>query len=182
MVWVRDPVRNRIRHKVWYEKNRERILARMKKFREEHKEAVAARSAEATLRYRSRHRETLLKKDSENQRRYRLSWSAEKRAAMALVNRNGEMKRLYRFTLADRRKMFAAQEGKCAMCGRPEGTTQYTKLHVDHCHKTQKVRALLCGRCNVGIGHMGDDPQLVKKAAAYLLAHSEPDDFRMFLM
>ena len=43
--------------------------------------------------------------------------------------------------------LLEAQGGKCAICGNPpkEGGR---RLHVDHNHRTGKVRGLLCFRCN----------------------------------
>lgn len=46
--------------------------------------------------------------------------------------------------------------------------------HVDHCHSTGTVRGFLCGTCNTAIGHLRDNPSLLRKAAAYL------DSFEMF--
>ena len=40
------------------------------------------------------------------------------------------------------------QEGGCAICGNPPKTR---RLHVDHNHRTGKVRGLLCFRCNRGL-------------------------------
>jgi len=39
---------------------------------------------------------------------------------------------------------------------------------VDHNHKTNKVRGLLCQRCNMGIGQFRDDPNLMARAVEYL--------------
>lgn len=62
--------------------------------------------------------------------------------------------------------MAESQGWACKICNRiPEN-----KLHVDHCHETGKIRGLLCGGCNVGLGHFGDDPERLKYAAAYLEA------------
>lgn len=56
----------------------------------------------------------------------------------------------------------------CKICSRiPEN-----KLHVDHCHETGKIRGLLCGGCNVGLGHFSDDPERLANAIEYLKANS----------
>lgn len=58
------------------------------------------------------------------------------------------------------------QAGKCAVC---ETTTPGTKgWCLDHCHRTGKVRGMLCGPCNLALGLMRDNPERLRKAAAYL--------------
>lgn len=66
--------------------------------------------------------------------------------------------------------MVAAQCGLCAICSKSRGRRP---LHVDHDHVTGKVRALLCYKCNSGIGNLNDDPNLMEKAAAYLRQHGK---------
>jgi hypothetical protein len=44
-------------------------------------------------------------------------------------------------------------------------------LSVDHCHKTGKVRALLCIPCNTGIGSFHDNIETMKAAITYLYFH-----------
>jgi hypothetical protein len=58
----------------------------------------------------------------------------------------------------------------CAICGRTK-----QKMAIDHCHLTGKIRAALCTRCNVGLGQFEDDPDLMRKAIAYLEAHNGKD-------
>jgi len=70
--------------------------------------------------------------------------------------------------------MFAAQGGKCAVCGNPikhagiGGDRKFDKAHVDHNHETGAIRGLLCGHCNNGIGHFRDNPALLRLAADYV--------------
>lgn len=61
--------------------------------------------------------------------------------------------------------MLAAQKGRCEICKRLPGTKE---LAVDHDHRTDRVRGLLCFRCNVGIGQFDDSAELLLKAAEYL--------------
>jgi len=76
--------------------------------------------------------------------------------------------RFYKMTQADFDAMLLKQEGKCAICHEPFNDEV---PHVDHCHETKKVRALLCRKCNVALGHFGDDPVQAQAAAMYLDSH-----------
>jgi hypothetical protein len=49
------------------------------------------------------------------------------------------------FTDADYVRLLAAQDGHCALC---DATPKTKRFHVDHDHRTNKVRGLLCHRCN----------------------------------
>lgn len=61
--------------------------------------------------------------------------------------------------------LFKRQYGKCAICGcKPEGR----KFAIDHDHKTDKIRGLLCFRCNVAVGFFRDDPDLMLCASQYI--------------
>lgn len=41
-------------------------------------------------------------------------------------------------------------------------------MHVDHCHKTKRIRGVLCGNCNTAIGKLGENPAVLAAAIAYL--------------
>lgn len=70
--------------------------------------------------------------------------------------------------------LWLAQGGKCAICeDAPEGNGAMGVLHVDHCHATGKVRALLCQRCNKALGGFRDSPALLAKAKLYLEFHAQ---------
>jgi hypothetical protein len=76
--------------------------------------------------------------------------------------------RKYGLGAAEFEALRAAQGGGCALCGRP-GTPR-RGLHVDHDHVSGAVRALLCGGCNPAIAEFREDPELLRRAAAYLRA------------
>jgi len=56
----------------------------------------------------------------------------------------------------------------CECCRLPFGRT----AHLDHDHRTGKFRGWLCGKCNTGIGSLGDDISGIQRAASYLLSRS----------
>ena len=67
-----------------------------------------------------------------------------------IKRKNAMLKYEYGITLDDYNKMFNEQEGKCAICQRHQNELTRT-LCVDHDHKTNKVRALLCVTCNTDV-------------------------------
>jgi Recombination endonuclease VII len=84
--------------------------------------------------------------------------------------RRWRAKNLYGLTLEELAEMKTAQQGCCAICQRPSD-----ELQIDHSHATTKVRALLCPKCNRGLGHFDDDVELLKAAIAYLKRHKDSD-------
>ncbi|MEU6367791.1 endonuclease domain-containing protein [Streptomyces sp. NPDC046931] len=65
-----------------------------------------------------------------------------------------------------RRPVDALQKGLREICPKAPA------VHVDHCHKTGKVRGVLCFNCNSAIGKLGDDPDAVRRAAANVEGNS----------
>ena len=66
-----------------------------------------------------------------------------------------------------RRKLFIKQDGRCAICGRPEKELKH-KLSLDHCHDSGLCRGLLCGTCNTLLGMAHDDIHILQNAISYL--------------
>jgi hypothetical protein len=73
----------------------------------------------------------------------------------------------YGITKADYDFMFLEQRGNCKICS---CSLSYDKksTHVDHCHKTGKVRGLLCLHCNIMIGMAKENQETLKAAIQYL--------------
>lgn len=108
---------------------------------------------------------------AENAKVYAKAW----RAHNPDKAKDANLKRHYGIGLEEYEAMAAAQEGRCAICGNPEDTKDKDggprSMPVDHCHKTGKVRALLCTHCNRGLGLFGEDAARLKKAIDYLEKH-----------
>jgi hypothetical protein len=69
----------------------------------------------------------------------------------------------YGITLEEWKQMLERQGNACAICGDREA-----KLVIDHSHKTNKVRGLLCNHCNTGLGMFKDRRASLRAALLYL--------------
>jgi hypothetical protein len=72
----------------------------------------------------------------------------------------------YGIRISDYTRLLAEQGGLCAICRRKPRSDR--PLFIDHDHKSGRVRGLLCGRCNTGIGYFHDDPDKLERAVDYL--------------
>jgi Recombination endonuclease VII len=146
-----DPVfaqQNRDSVRKWQEANREKSRDHSRRWREKNPEAVKKHNAA----WRARHTpEELAAYDRESYRRYK--------RALHLKNK-------FDITEEQYSEMLTAQNHKCALCDRTDSPTK--RLAVDHNHATGKVRALLCDRCNRGIGLLDEDTTRLRAAIDYL--------------
>ncbi len=92
-----------------------------------------------------------------NQKRCK-KWADENKEHRKYFN----IKKLYGLEKKEYDAMYTNQKGLCKICGNSR------KLHVDHCHKENKVRGLLCITCNIGIGHFAEKTERLQKAIEYL--------------
>jgi hypothetical protein len=65
--------------------------------------------------------------------------------------------------------LLSKQNGVCAICR----VSSRKALDVDHDHATGKVRGLLCGACNKGLGQFQDSPDILLTAHQYLKEKQE---------
>ena len=73
----------------------------------------------------------------------------------------------YGITSEGYNKLFELQEGRCLICKKHQ--SELTKiLYVDHDHTTNKIRGLLCIKCNSVIGLANDDTKILENAISYL--------------
>jgi hypothetical protein len=80
-------------------------------------------------------------------------------------------------------RLFERQERACAICGtdwqgcvpakRPRYEPHFLQhLCVDHCHRSGRVRGLLCNACNTAFGLLREEPKRFLAAASYLDRHA----------
>lgn len=77
------------------------------------------------------------------------------------------IKKKYGISWREYDKINEKQNGVCLICGKPPKLGRH--LDVDHCHKTGRIRGLLCNKCNHGLGDFEDDPKLLLQGILYLL-------------
>lgn len=81
------------------------------------------------------------------------------------IIRTSGLKHRFGITSDDYWKMSESQDHLCYIC-KTKGNSKF--LHVDHDHKTNEIRGLLCKNCNHGLGNFKDNIQLLKNAIEYL--------------
>jgi hypothetical protein len=146
----KDPQKRKADGARWRANNAEKSKRQIQNWRRDHPGAVAAHSRQARAR------------------------NPEKAKAHA---RKQKLKSRYGISDDEYDRMFAAQNGVCAICRKPEmvtarGLKKPKRLAIDHDHLTGKQRMLLCHNCNLGIGLLGDDAARLRAAADYLEKHS----------
>lgn len=104
--------------------------------------------------------------------RVRANLSDEDKARVRNETRRSHLRRNYGLTEAAYDAMLVAQNGVCAICKKPDTNKRWSgRLHVDHCHRTGAVRALLCTRCNITLGRIEESPELARAIIDYISKH-----------
>jgi len=105
-----------------------------------------------------------LKKASANAKKRR----REKKAEDPNFFKSEKIRITYKLKREVYENMFEEQGFKCMIC-QEASIKPYTKhSHVDHCHKTGKVRGILCKDCNLGLGRFKDSVESLERAIDYL--------------
>lgn len=144
---------------------RERNRDYMRRWRENNPE----KARESSRRCREKNPE----KARENERRWRANNLEKARAAKRNWRANNpermrenDLRHKYGITLAEFEALNQKQNGLCGICHKTCSKNKI--LSVDHCHKTGRVRGLLCSKCNKGLGLFNDDFSLLIRAANHI--------------
>jgi hypothetical protein len=133
----------------WRKKNPEKAKEHAKKSRIKNRTKILARQKIWTENNKERHSEQAKIWYGENKER----------------TRGNQLKLHYGISFNEYEELLKKQNNECAICGGPSGKRSFS---VDHDHINGKVRGLLCRGCNVGIGNLNDDPELLEKAIIYI--------------
>lgn len=68
--------------------------------------------------------------------------------------------------------IWAKANNSCGICFRPLVRNKKNGFAIDHDHKTNAIRGLLCNNCNLAIGHFADNAEHCARAAKYLEGNS----------
>ena len=80
----------------------------------------------------------------------------------------------YKIGIEEYEIMLNNQNGVCAICHLPETKKLYNNLNktfsltVDHCHSTNKIRGLLCQKCNTALGLFRENIEIIKSSIEYI--------------
>lgn len=138
----------------WHEENKARVRELARRYREANREKCRAAN-------RASYRKHVDRRRAESSDAYRKNrWPSH-------------LKTKYGLTREQFEAMNAAQDGRCAICRTDEPGGRGKRFHVDHCHKTGKVRQLLCNACNHVLGCARDSAETLRAAADYLTKHRD---------
>ena len=83
-------------------------------------------------------------------------------------SRQYAIKHRFGLTVNQYKKLFVVQKNKCGICDSELGK----RANIDHDHKTQKIRGMLCSTCNASLGLLKEDIEIIKKAINWVKGDS----------
>ena len=83
--------------------------------------------------------------------------------------RNTQLQNLYGITQEEYEKLLLHQNGLCKICKTFKLHPKANFMVVDHDHYTNKLRGILCFKCNAGLGHFDDNVNKLTNAIKYLI-------------
>lgn len=154
-----DPEATRVSERAKYAENSEKLKAASSAWRRRNPDKVRA----MTLAYYS---------VPENAQRYRKEHPTERSAS----TRKYTLKRKYGLTPTEFEEMFEKQGRVCVLCLTSDFSHKNGRC-MDHDHTTKSLREILCNACNTALGLFKDNPEVLRRAAAYVERHrANPSD------
>jgi hypothetical protein len=101
-----------------------------------------------------------------------VSWQKRNPEKVKLLRRRRLLREKYGMTLEEWNTMFSKQGKRCAIC-ECKTVNGSRNWHVDHDHRTGRVRSILCNNCNQLLAGARDDAKNLRSAISYLERHSQ---------
>lgn len=150
---AKDPEGVKAYNRQWAKDNPEQVKVHAKK-------AVANSRKRDPDKIKNRQANWVEKNRDRLREKSRTKYQAEKH-----LWRERELRVKFGITSVQYDELLEAQGGVCCLCKGLPGKRAYS---VDHDHVTGVIRGLLCRGCNVGIGNLKDNPDLLEAAARYI--------------
>lgn len=102
-------------------------------------------------------------------------WRKDNPEKRARIRKNEWLMKNYKITVEEYERLREKQNNRCNLCFEEPRVSRRKngekRLQVDHCHKTGKIRSLLCHQCNRALGLLNEDPVLLWRCINYLNEH-----------
>lgn len=105
----------------------------------------------------------------ERRKLYLKERKAKNKEVIQKKEKQSRLLRQYNISLEQFDEMVASRNGMCDICGK-----KMAEPFIDHCHRHNIVRGLLCEECNFGIGLFQDSPYVILSAILYLRKYNKP--------
>jgi hypothetical protein len=173
--------RKKIKRK-YYLKNKNKILLYNRKYYSSHKKDRKIKRQKYYLKHKDeefkshtkyyiKHKKKLLKKWKEyylNNKikidKYRKKYNNEHtndRINYKLIHNYG-------ITLNEKQNILKQQNYKCLVCNKNLKNINTRYIHIDHNHKTKKIRGILCQTCNLALGLLKENPAIIYRLFQYV--------------
>ncbi len=100
-------------------------------------------------------------------------WRLDNRDRSYKLDADKHLRRRYGMTPEDYQAISLKQNHNCALCKKPETikfnkANKISRLAVDHDHKSNQIRGLLCFRCNTMLANIERNPGILESIKTYL--------------
>lgn len=95
------------------------------------------------------------------------------------IQRKYDLKKKFNITLEQYNEILKKQNNCCDIC-KKSNLNEIKDLSVDHCHKTNKIRGLLCQNCNTALGLLKEDRQIFENGIKYINKWSSGKDMDFY--
>ena len=136
-----------------------------KKYRLNNKEKIKELAKKYNREHGDRKKQYNLK-HKEERKKQRQEYRFKNKEKLRKEKKKYRLEKKYKLTVAQYEHMLITQNNKCSICN--SDMDGYRNCCVDHNHKTNKVRELLCHNCNKMLGFARDNAVTLLKAVNYL--------------